>query len=202
MRARNNIDECVLGEMDADVYGIAELALEFTPVKIADVGANIGAFCMAAQELWPDAVIDAYEPEPENIQLLRGNVSGVRVHECAVWSSVGHTTYEANAGNTVTGVGDKKVSTIMLDTVIGDGLDLLKIDAEGAEHEFIPPATRLDRVQFLCMEYHDYSYPGGVVADVIGKLAETHDLTFGFRRFDDGLSLVHGVGGIVTGGLR
>ena len=190
------IDHVVVAEMQRDAYHLGELAALDPGVRIiADVGANIGAFAVLAHKFFPEATIDAYEPEPSNFDLLASNAPlGVTsLHNVAVWSDHGGTTVSANAGLTTTGAGDVEVATITLDDVIGDGLDLLKIDTEGAEHVFIPPCTRLGRVKWLAMEYHNYS-DAGPMTDVLGKLAETHALTY-----TDGF---HDRGGVLTGRLR
>ena len=58
------------------------------PVRVLDIGANVGAFAIWARQQWPGCELDCYEPHPENAKLLRRNVhhlgDGVRVHEVAV----------------------------------------------------------------------------------------------------------------------
>jgi len=46
-----------------DVYGLQRAK---RPVKtVLDVGANVGIFCLAARDVFPDAVIHAYEPNAD-----------------------------------------------------------------------------------------------------------------------------------------
>ena len=40
---------------------------------VVDVGALIGSFTLWAQEQWPNAIIHAYEPDPESFEYLKKN---------------------------------------------------------------------------------------------------------------------------------
>lgn len=57
-----------------DDYGLSRVvSVHETPV-ILDLGANIGAFSVAAAMRFPNAKIFAYEPEEENFQILLKNI--------------------------------------------------------------------------------------------------------------------------------
>jgi len=118
---------------------------------VADIGANVGLFTVAAAiETGPDGAVFAFEPTPrthaillENIQLNGLLESGrVAVHRLAISDRAGTGRFglhQANCGHnslfTLQGA-DRviEVKTLALDEAVSDRrLDLVKIDAEGAE---------------------------------------------------------------------
>jgi FkbM family methyltransferase len=57
---------------------------------ILDCGANIGMATLFFKWLYPNARIDAFEPDPKTFQLLENNVkqnhlTNVATHNCALW---------------------------------------------------------------------------------------------------------------------
>jgi len=48
---------------------------DYNAWSVLDIGANIGAFAVAAQERWPTADVICYEPMPMNVCQLRKNVA-------------------------------------------------------------------------------------------------------------------------------
>ena len=69
------------------------------------------------------------------------------------------------------------VPCVTLDEVLADlpSVDILKMDAEGAEFVALPK-TDLSRVKFLCLEIHDHA---GDVDSLLATLNETHAMTGG-----------------------
>ena len=61
--------------------------------KIVDVGALIGSFSLWIHEKFPNAVIHAYEPDPESFDYLLKNIQSANAkdhifaYKCAVWKS-------------------------------------------------------------------------------------------------------------------
>jgi len=112
--------------------------------RIADLGANIGLFGVRALTLWPQARIDAIEPDPANAGILREVVALNGAAER--WSVVeafaapqagtvrflsGQESYSRAAWDTEV---DHVVEVPQVDVfgVLADA-DLVKIDIEGAE---------------------------------------------------------------------
>ncbi len=69
------------------------------------------------------------------------------------------------------------VPCVTLNEVLADLplVDILKMDAEGAEFVVLPD-TDLSRVKFLCIEIHEHA---GLVDSLLGTLNETHDMKSG-----------------------
>ena len=114
---------------------------------VVDVGANVGAVAfLAAAIVGPTGVVHAFEPNPDNLQLLyRGIVlngfSNVRVWPHAasdvrtVFALTGGTSNTHLAGTDGPDSRGHFVQSVVLDEVLGDlpRLDLLKLDIEGHE---------------------------------------------------------------------
>ena len=135
---------------------------------IIDAGANIGAFTLYALLHAPQAHVIAIEPAPDTVERLRklltdhGVIGRCTILQAALAAKAGSTTIEVAAASQlrVTGKGGVTVPTVTLDDIV-DGhekVDLLKIDAEGAEFEAIPAASAatLAKIERIEMEYHPW----------------------------------------------
>jgi FkbM family methyltransferase len=121
--------------------------------RFLDVGANVGYFTLLAAQAVPDAVIDAVEPQPDNVAALRMNLWANQVH-ATVWpvaldartGTVGLTTAETNLGDTRSveiDVGREVVHGLVApaaradDLFAGRSFDVVKIDVQGFELEVL-----------------------------------------------------------------
>lgn len=121
-------------------------------MTFADVGAHIGIYSLTAlRVLAGNGRVHAFEPSPRTFQILKDNIQvngflesgSVFLHPIAIAGEEGTaelTVYAANSGhNTLFGAdtGGERVAvrTRTLDAVLAEEprLDLVKIDAEGAE---------------------------------------------------------------------
>ena len=151
---------------------------------ILDIGAHIGAFAASAARAAQGVTVFAFEPAPENFELLSSNMalnglSNVRLSRCAVSgvtgvrqlhlskSPAGHSIHIVEPGGAQVSVPSVTLAEI-LDTHVLGAVDLLKMDCEGAEYEILEAAPEaLGRVRKISMEAHilDHSRtPGRVVA--------------------------------------
>ena len=64
----------------------------FTPSLILDCGAHIGIFSLLARSTYPDARIAVYEPNPENVEMIRRQMAGNNVDIELVDSAVSTET--------------------------------------------------------------------------------------------------------------
>jgi FkbM family methyltransferase len=143
-----------------DMYALETLAA--APQTIVDVGANLGFFSMHARNLFPNARIQAYEP----------NV-GLRPFLDSHASSVGFDVYYEAVGGVETKVslehrGDSNqtrtvvaatnsVPQVTLQSALeraGGAIDLLKMDCEGCEWAVLEDVAAMKQVKVLTMEYH------------------------------------------------
>jgi FkbM family methyltransferase len=146
---------------------------------VLDLGANVGFAALYVKYLYPDAVVHAFEPDPDTVAMLRRNVArnglrGVHVHAAAVSDAAGTAEFyvDSRPGELTMGLlpqrlagRDSLVRTVpvirladfLADFPAGTRIDLLKMDIEGYETEVFASLDRpgsLDRVNALVIEYH------------------------------------------------
>ena len=143
-----------------DEYGL--LKVKKVPCTIVDVGANIGLFSLWAWNLFPEATIHSYEPNPKLFSSLSSNLrtTSVIIHKAGVGSK--------NHNAQMKEMSDSRLSTVDLDhsgnikvvslssvlNDIGGTIDLLKMDCEGAEWDILKDVTAFKNIRSIRMEYH------------------------------------------------
>ncbi len=144
---------------------------------VIDVGAHIGLFAIYAATGARGVRVYAYEPVPDNLQLLRRNIDRNHLAERVTWEALGlagtrgyrrlylfqhdvrHSMYPSLPLHAAPR-GSIAVECITLQDVFErHGLqrcDLLKIDCEGAEYECVysTPPEVLSRIGAIRLEYH------------------------------------------------
>ena len=149
-----------------------DIALDFTPELIIDLGANIGLTSLYFNKVYPKAKIIAIEPEVSNFDILMKNVNQIdqiKPINAAIWDKdidlvlldeghghYGYTVFEnkENKSGTV-------VKCITLASVLNkfqvDKIDVLKVDIEGAERELFQGNVDvwLGKTRVLIIELHD-----------------------------------------------
>lgn len=146
--------------------------LPAAPATILDLGANIGFGSVYFAGLFPGARVIAVEPDPRNLPLLRTNLqfNGVAAQVVAGAAGAVAGTLDLRYGDNPTcsslaGTGMHalnatvrvQVMTVpqILDAAGWPGVDLLKIDIEGAEDELLGSDNGwLERVGSLLVEIH------------------------------------------------
>jgi FkbM family methyltransferase len=139
---------------------------------VVDVGANIGWFTLLAASL--GGRVWAFEPEPENLSLVRRSVlqngfEEVRAEQIAITNYDGTAKLslsDSSAGfhSIVRHVGEKRIEVpcMKIDTLFPIGnIDLLKVDVEGAEPQVLEGASNAietGRVKNIIMEYRPESW--------------------------------------------
>lgn len=145
---------------------------QLVPEVIIDGGANIGLASIAFKNRFPNATIIAIEPDKENFELLKSNVSpytNIHTINAGIWNKKailmisdkysygkwGMVTeeveeYTEGAISTVT------ISEIMQDYKL-DKIDILKLDIETAERELFSSGYEdwLPKVKVIVIELHD-----------------------------------------------
>jgi FkbM family methyltransferase len=122
----------------------------------------------------PGSTIDAYEPHPDNLQILKdnlgwNNVNGVQVHDTAVSCSESELTLHVNEDNSWRSTvsvhprawNESQVTTprvfpaTPLKDILVKPYDLVKMDVEGYEFELIKSVKhQLNQVQSWMIEIH------------------------------------------------
>ncbi|MBP7928230.1 FkbM family methyltransferase [Patescibacteria group bacterium] len=140
--------------------------------QIFDIGANIGTFTIAAAQVFHKAQIIAFEPDTENLKLLKTNLKlnkltkRVKLYECAVSTEKAKTIqlYKGNdfAANS-TQVKSQMVTNVS-NVHFGDlqkmikGKAFLKVDIEGGEIDLFTQdyVKLLKSFAYIIVEYHHF----------------------------------------------
>lgn len=149
--------------------------------RIIDGGANIGLSILYFKQLYPASHIVAFEPDPQLFSLLRSNVHRISATEvelvnAALWMENGNLPFmvEGADGGRIAGVQDTatlSVPTVRLREYLGDRVDLLKLDIEGAETEvLLDCGEALHQVDRLYVEYHSFTDQRQTLPDLLEVL--------------------------------
>lgn len=167
-------DVVTLGEVFHDDHyrPTAEVEQALGPVhRVLDLGANVGLFGAFAAGRWPEAEIEAFEPDPANAELhaqtisLNGLGDRWRLTEAAAGAAAGRVQFAAGGvalSHLVAGGGDDAGSSeenieVELCDVLAQvaETDLLKMDIEGGEWAILgDPRFRDSPPRALVLEYH------------------------------------------------
>jgi len=136
---------------------------------IIDCGANIGLSVIYFKQLFPDANILAFEPDPDIFNVLEYNIKSfgyhnVKLNKKAIWKDNTTIRFQQEGGYSgrIPKDGDVgriiEVDTVSLkDLLINKDVDFLKLDIEGAEYEVIKSCYDiLKRVKNIFIEYHSH----------------------------------------------
>lgn len=158
---------------------------------IIDIGGHIGSFSIWAAKQAHQGRVFTFEPNTENFLLLQENkeinqISNLEIFNLAVSEKIGeitlfnsvhqnmgHSLYERNLPIQV------RVKATILDEILKinniQKVDLLKIDAEGAEYPILlnASAQMLQKVNKIILEYHDYLSHGYTYQDIQNHLETT-----------------------------
>ena len=132
---------------------------------IFDCGANIGLSMIYFKQMYPKAVIHAFEPDPELFELLKYNMasfsfSDVFLYNSAIWVDNVEVDFFSEGGFSgriceQTGQSNELVDGVRLRDFLDSRVDFLKLDIEGAEVEVINDCQdRLHNIEHLFVEYH------------------------------------------------
>ena len=145
---------------------------------VVDVGAAIGEFTIEAALQLTEGVVHAFEPNPGSINILRQNIrvnnlGCVQNYNLGVWKEEGEIPLHFLNNEPLQAVSGKDQSpslqaftettipVITLEQVlnekVGDHIDLLKLDCEGAEYEILlnQDPKIFEKIDRIVMEYHD-----------------------------------------------
>jgi FkbM family methyltransferase len=186
---------------------------------IIDVGSHIGLYTVAfAKRVGPQGRIIAFEPDPENFEMLRRQISlnqlDVRVEACpmAVADCDGVTQFAVGRGvqSSIAADGNEgtSVKVCRLDSVFRESkVDLIKIDVEGFEEKVIEGAETLlsdlqRKPRAIFIEVHPYNWHlcGTTSDSLIDRLARNSynivdlkgERLFKIRSYGEIIALRHG----------
>jgi FkbM family methyltransferase len=181
--SKNFIVECVFD----DAYQLEKIPLpKDKHCTIIDVGANVGAFAMAARGYFPHATIHCYEPHPalEPYLRLQAYAVGAKYYEEAVGLKEGsfasdemqNEILQSESVKIMDFTKEGNVKTVSLKTAIeriGGHVDLLKLDCEGSEWSILQDKNALKNVDILVFEFHRLSPDGAF--DIYDRSINVHE---------------------------
>ena len=143
-----------------DEYGLQRL--ESSPKSIVDIGANFGLFSVLASNLFPDATVHAYEPNQRAFDAAVVNLKpfpNAAVYQGGVGAESGRVSMVDKADSRMAQTvltDDGAIELFAFRDVVEkiDGIDLLKLDCEGAEWDILTDTESLSSVSEIRMEYH------------------------------------------------
>ncbi len=144
------------------------------PIRILDLGANIGLSVLYWKHHAPNARVIAVEPDASNFAILESNTAGLNdVHlvQAGIWHRLGRLQVQREGvGNAAFSTkedmadGEVVATTIpaLMERFGWDHVDILKVDIEGSERELFGEGDLgwIDRVGTIAVELHDRSKPG------------------------------------------
>lgn len=146
-----------------DCYGVEQLSESL--ITIIDIGGNVGLFPIAARNRFPQAVIHAYEPNP-NLEIYlkhQSQIANFKYFMEAVGVEDGKVTLDIRevSGKSRSHISESgDIPMISLKRAIeriGGSVDLAKVDCEGAEWLLFEDRDTWQLVQNLSLEYHLWS---------------------------------------------
>jgi len=171
---------------------------------VVDVGAFVGEFSRSAGEIG-DRIV-AVEPDERNAAALRRNLEHLpdsEVVESAAWNETGERSFQVagdpSEGSILAVDSDDVTEVVTLDTVRvddlaasvdADGIDYLKVEAEGAEPEVLEGVGDLDvpKVAVECAPERDGQAPVQSVTDWLDRrgyeVRARENIVFGRSRSD------------------
>lgn len=176
---RDDADESVVAEIFKwREYKAVEKIIANLAFPVLDVGAHIGVFSLYVRALNPSVKIFALEPEENNFDLLRKNITKNDLHDIKLCrmalagetgkrnlmiapDSINHRL--ANENDDITpNTQAEMVAAISLSDFMHennfDSVGLLKLDIESGEYEIFEKLSAGDfgKIQNIVLEYHDY----------------------------------------------
>ena len=174
----NDASQAVFDVEIAPYFAILEK--DFRPEVIIDVGAATGHFAIIAAILFPGSTVYAFEPSERQRTLLTRNaslngVTNIKIQPLGLWKCSDHLSFRTNgAESSFESVSRfqgrlpflEKVPVTTLDQWAGENqvstIDLIKMDAEGAEVEILHGAQDILRRGNSVLLTQAYHLRGGV----------------------------------------
>jgi FkbM family methyltransferase len=152
------------------------------PLRILDLGANVGLFGLYALQRWLGSTLESFEPDPENYALLERTAAPHarwRIHEAAVSNDAEPIRFAIGqyAEGRAAIAEDHAITVPCADLFAftdARHFDLIKMDIEGGEWPILTDA-RLARlpVRVLVMEWHEHRCPHASPRAYAGDLLAT-----------------------------
>jgi FkbM family methyltransferase len=148
------------------------------PLRIADLGGNVGLFGTWAFERWEVTSLVSYEPDPANAELLSATARQFpswEINQVAVGHAAGSLRFAAGmlSESRAATEGEDSVEVPVIDFFKEPDADLVKIDIEGAEWPLLSD-SRLAKLtaRVIVMEWHALGCPEPDPPETASRLLE------------------------------
>jgi FkbM family methyltransferase len=149
---------------------------------IFDVGAYIGDIAVTYKKMFPQSTIHCFEPFPDSFQKLNNlcRDESIKAHQIAFSNKKGNTTFHTNVDLSCNSLlpptegqfkcysaksikdGEIQVDTDTIDNFCADagisGIDILKLDVEGAEVKVLEGASKMLSNQAITLIYSEVMF--------------------------------------------
>ena len=139
------------------------------PLRILDVGANIGTFGVFALGRWNVDTMRSFEPDPANAAVLNATIALNHANHCwiahraALSNCSGHTTFIPGhfSLSRLADQGEAGIDVMVVDLfTLEYDTDLLKMDIEGGEWSILSDPRMADlQARVIVMEWHSRLAP-------------------------------------------
>ena len=149
----------------ADTYSPPEGTRLSGPLRVLDLGGNVGLFGAFALHAWDVVELRSHEPDPENLRLLRLTAEPFdnwHVADAAVSNRSGEMQFAAgkHSESRMALPGEEAIMVPVVDLFELPSADLVKIDVEGSEWPILadPRLAGLE-ASTIVMEWHQLGCP-------------------------------------------
>jgi FkbM family methyltransferase len=150
--------------------------------RIVDIGANVGYTVVYWGIRFPAASIDAFEPHPVHLRLLKKNINAnslehrVSVHAVGIGTADGQTylSDEGTSSRVCHDGGAFQIDVVdFFKALSSTNIDLLKMDCEGAEYDIVmDPRFEQLNIGTLVMEWHAGPERPHAGVEICGRLRQ------------------------------
>jgi FkbM family methyltransferase len=170
LRKGNFGDYQVVGELLDGAYRPPS----FIPQVVYDCGANIGVFSLYAATCFPSSKIICFEPDKDNLALLRKNLAtngiAADIREAGVWYKKCILYYHPGRSS-IEGITNEEPSPFPIPAEcleIKNADVWVKLDVEGAEYQVLPILLRSQPLpRYLSIELHFFHTRGQEIVNLL-----------------------------------
>lgn len=176
----------------ARIYDVAPLS---GPARIIDGGGWLGLSVLRFRQLFPNAHITVFEPDPDIYRLMcrnieRNGLRNVKTVQAALSKEDGQQTFMATGSDSGSLVAAARgdvvtVPTRRLSPYVDEPVSLLKLNVEGAEADVIAElGSRLTAIDQILIEYHGFAELPQSLHTILASLHEAGH-TYVVSHFND-----------------
>lgn len=147
------------------------------PLKVVDLGANIGFFQVHARGQLPIGEVTCFEPEPSNAGVLEHvrdiNGGNWRVIRACASNAEGTVRFRSGGHNfsRIESDGDLEVPALDIFPIVDDA-DLVKMNIEGSEWEILEDSRLAENTAVWIVEYHRMRNPDPDITSLVRRQFE------------------------------